>query len=1241
MDLLIPTSDNTGYEVYEIIDSNLFAIEGHTHETIKIKSASINITTTLVVGFKVINTASMSYRSAINRGSALSLYAMYNEFWLRTLEQDIRLTYEGGFNSALLGGIAGDYVSSDASIYYDAANKKYIFYKDFGNLLLGSVSTGAVKLYDTDASDPTNHLTIKADDETDSYTITMFDEAVSQNSIVGVDEECKLITNSSDGVVGLNTTGFIGLTPDYSNIQHSTENALKAIQYNFEGVLGTAGTSGYQLPVGSTAERPVALHGMLRVNTNGVCEMYWNGVWKALADIHPESLALQACSESDFTYPVAEGEVLGFSGGLAVPMSIVNRKASDISDLPTDITDLSQHVVGDLSDFTLDYESALPTYIIKYTGGSFQLAPDEGDTAVWGNIIGDIENQGDVWGAIQGKATEDDLEGLIDKSDIRNMPDVANQNLNVGDTLVFQAGDPAMWTFAQVDGGSEIVLTTKGDIWVGEEVTPDPELPEETEIIDSRLPVGTDGQALFRDDAETTGLRWDTSPSVDIDPCSLKFVAVEGTTPSEGWLIRDMPQEKIIEVVYDLTKISDNAFVEVWVDGAVAFILNGGEVGSSHTKASHHVRYRIFNPDLQNATNMGTVHDLPYTSDLLLNTELTDDSWLYGVDSVENAALNQGYIYTFTEGSSAWEITLKEFFIPDRDLPTRVGSTQVLSVNIGEGVTFDFFRITSDRSKVILMRHDRVIELVFVDPADWSQGCTVNTLDCNLPNDNLVYLNLTDYSVTCIDDGYYYRTYEMQTPDDYESYLLTFDGDAAMVNSLKASIESALTTEYLEWYSSPFNQFVSRKIYVENTNTVYLVDNVTPLAGHVALEHLDQASYTSSGIYYALKIQFSDFKTGVLSDVTAIGHVDILVNIPYFYNNSFYSVRNIHLGYNIKFNNSLLLASKMASSDTIYSLANYNLIKSNYTHALPVGSGSVGLPFNLALFQYNAQFYEGGLVVHLTTSLGTAQSILVKLKSPYNLSTYEYTISAFVTKTDFSSSTWYSYGLTSNHPDVTPSYNESFTFRFCSHGLISIGYSSLYDRYIVLQNDHPYDPTSGTLLGTYSATGLAGYTGIYHFRYFYIDDKYFIIKGYSANYLYVYEHFNYNLAASKLKFVGITQNFNTILADIQSVQEYAHSDKVIYIQYQSIANSRLQLAKIYFDINERDAEGRIVLSQLIDVNQDAGDFSWLLSLDHACGLSEKTPYGFFSTYKPQWFTSQASITGKGFFSSEGNKGDIQ
>lgn len=83
-----------------------------------------------------------------------------------------------------------------------------------------------------------------------------------------------------------------------------------------------------------------------------------------------------------------------------------------------------------------------------------------------------------------------------------SLSDVTTGSVADGDVLTFDSGS-GEWINAPASGGGSSPLTTKGDVYVYGSA-------------DARLPVGTDGQVLTADSAQTLGVKWATAGAGDV-----------------------------------------------------------------------------------------------------------------------------------------------------------------------------------------------------------------------------------------------------------------------------------------------------------------------------------------------------------------------------------------------------------------------------------------------------------------------------------------------------------------------------------------------------------------------------------------------------------------------------------------------------------------------------------------------------------------------------------------------------
>jgi len=176
------------------------------------------------------------------------------------------------------------------------------------------------------------------------------------------------------------------------------------------------------------------------------------------------------------------------SGGL-IPnaQQAINDNASNISSNDTDIADLQANKI-DVAEkganngvATLDGTGRIPSSQLTLEVVEFKGVWDANTNTP--TLADGVGNTGDVY-RVSVAGTQDLGSG--------------SQDFNIGDWVTYS--DLGVWERSDFGGGVD-VLTTKGDLLSRDNSTA------------VRLPVGTDGQVLLADSAESSGLRWGSVPT--------------------------------------------------------------------------------------------------------------------------------------------------------------------------------------------------------------------------------------------------------------------------------------------------------------------------------------------------------------------------------------------------------------------------------------------------------------------------------------------------------------------------------------------------------------------------------------------------------------------------------------------------------------------------------------------------------------------------------------------------------
>lgn len=132
MNLSIPTLNGDPGTWDTQVSASLTIIDTHTHQAgsgVFIRPGAIKIDGDLTfTGFSLTNLRAAVYTAQTSFTTALSTYVIGNDLYFRDgASNQVRLTASGALNMTTVGGIAGDYTSANANVYYDSAAKTYRF----------------------------------------------------------------------------------------------------------------------------------------------------------------------------------------------------------------------------------------------------------------------------------------------------------------------------------------------------------------------------------------------------------------------------------------------------------------------------------------------------------------------------------------------------------------------------------------------------------------------------------------------------------------------------------------------------------------------------------------------------------------------------------------------------------------------------------------------------------------------------------------------------------------------------------------------------------------------------------------------------------------------------------------------------------------------------------------------------------------------------------------------------------
>lgn len=205
MDLDLPTvSATVGPDWASDLNTALTVVDAHDHTSgsgVQVPSAGIDINADLTFNddYNAIDLRSTRFDA---QGSALGevtdigcLYVAGVDLYYNDGNgNQIQLTAGGALNAASIGGIGGDYTTSDASVFYTSASQKFTFWQDTNTA--ANMDMGPILLRKTSASSAA--ITIQpAAGLASGWTLTLPTAAPASTSFVAIDSSGNLsFTNS-------------------------------------------------------------------------------------------------------------------------------------------------------------------------------------------------------------------------------------------------------------------------------------------------------------------------------------------------------------------------------------------------------------------------------------------------------------------------------------------------------------------------------------------------------------------------------------------------------------------------------------------------------------------------------------------------------------------------------------------------------------------------------------------------------------------------------------------------------------------------------------------------------------------------------------------------------------------------------------------------------------------------------------------------------------------------------------
>ena len=126
MGLSVPTLNGDPGTWDTQLSASLAIIDLHDHTTgkgVKVPSTGLNINADLTfANNSATNLKGAVFTAQASAPASLAAYVKANDLYFKDgAANEVRITASGALNMTTVGGIAGDYTSSAASVYYDSA----------------------------------------------------------------------------------------------------------------------------------------------------------------------------------------------------------------------------------------------------------------------------------------------------------------------------------------------------------------------------------------------------------------------------------------------------------------------------------------------------------------------------------------------------------------------------------------------------------------------------------------------------------------------------------------------------------------------------------------------------------------------------------------------------------------------------------------------------------------------------------------------------------------------------------------------------------------------------------------------------------------------------------------------------------------------------------------------------------------------------------------------------------------
>jgi len=256
MGLTKPTENKSSGVWDTLLNDLIDIIDAHDHTSgkgVSVPSAALDIDAAVAWGgYNITNMGELGFATTTTGTVAKGLRVVSNELYWRTNGGvDVKLTNGNSLNLALVGGITGDYSSTDADCEYDDATKAYEMKQDESPDHFAKVKCADLHLYE-EASGITNFVTVKSPGSlAASYTWTMPAALPAGNSLVQVDAAGAVTSDTSlpDFDVGTITVNTDMVLPEFVKTIHAAGGAGVNAAVGATGEVTASGASSWFLPI--------------------------------------------------------------------------------------------------------------------------------------------------------------------------------------------------------------------------------------------------------------------------------------------------------------------------------------------------------------------------------------------------------------------------------------------------------------------------------------------------------------------------------------------------------------------------------------------------------------------------------------------------------------------------------------------------------------------------------------------------------------------------------------------------------------------------------------------------------------------------------------------------------------------------------------------------------------------------------------------------------------------------------